>query len=143
MNSLEMVEENAKTASEATIGAFTKEDFALIERVKAEINANQKIGCTGCRYCMPCPKGVDIPGIFAAYNRRYSDGKLRGLIDYFMCTSVRKEKTCASNCVKCGKCETHCPQGIEIRKELENAKKAFEGPLYHIGKKIVGWFMKY
>lgn len=143
MNSLEMVEENAKVASEALVGAFTEDDFALIERVKAEINANQKIGCTGCRYCMPCPKGVDIPGIFAAYNRRYSDGKLRGLIDYFMCTSVRKEKTCASNCVKCGKCETHCPQGIEIRKELENAKKAFEGPLYHIGKKIVGWFMKY
>lgn len=143
MNSVEMVEENCRVASSARIDDFTEQDFELIERVKKEINANMKVGCTGCRYCMPCPRGVDIPGIFAAYNRRFSDGKFRGLADYFMCTSLRKDTTEASKCVKCGKCETHCPQGIDIRNQLENAKKTFEGPLYHIGRKVFPLFMKY
>ena len=79
---------------------------------------------------------VDIPGTFAAYNRRYSDGKFWGLFDYVMCTALRQTSTAASNCIECGKCEKHCPQGIEIRKELKNARKELEGPLYKLARKI-------
>lgn len=143
MNSIEMVKENTKAADESRVGEFTDADFELIAKVVKAINATMKVGCTGCRYCMPCPKKVDIPGVFAAYNHRYSDGKFKGLQDYVMCTTLRQESTGASNCVQCGKCEQHCPQGIEIRKELQNVKKTFEGPIYKIAKRVIRLVMKY
>lgn len=143
MNSVEMVRENVKTASEAEAGEFTSAEEALLENVVREINAKIKVGCTGCRYCMPCPKKVDIPGTFAAYNRIATDGKFTGLREYFMCTALRKEPTSASNCVECGKCEQHCPQHIEIRKELKNARKELEGPIYQAAKKIAGLIVRY
>lgn len=143
MNSLEMVKENTEAASSAQVGALTAADERLLRDVVKAINSKMKVGCTGCGYCMPCPKKVDIPGTFAAYNRRYSEGKFHGLVDYAMCTLIRKDITPASNCVGCGLCEQHCPQSIEIRKELANAKKELEGPVYKLAKKIVPLFMKY
>ena len=90
MNTNEMVEDNMKTASETDTGSLTAEDQAMLQDVVKAINAGMKVGCTGCGYCMPCPKGVDIPGTFAAYNRRYAEGKFRALKDYVMCTALRK-----------------------------------------------------
>ena len=89
------------------------------------------------RHCMPCPKNVDIPGIFATYNRRYVEGKSRAQFDYLLCTALRKNASAASNCVGCGKCERHCPQHIEIRKELKNAGKALKGPVYKLARKLI------
>ena len=143
MNSLEMVEENIRSADEARPGEFTEADFALIEKVKSAINARMKVGCTGCRYCMPCPHHVDIPGTFAAYNRRYTDGKFVGWKEYFMCTALRKNSTGAGLCVQCGRCEAHCPQQIPIREKLKEAKKELEGPIYKIGSKAIKLVMKY
>ena len=143
MNSLEMVRENVACAEAARVGALTEEDRALLARVVAAINAKMKVGCTGCRYCMPCPKNVDIPGTFAAYNRSASDGWIRGVSDYVMCTALRKDSTAASNCVECGRCEQHCPQHIPIRQELKNARKVLEGPGYKIAKWAVRLVMKY
>ena len=143
MNSLEMVQENLRAAGEARPGEFTEQDFALIETVKTAINARMKVGCTGCRYCMPCPHQVDIPGIFAAYNRFYTDGKMAGWREYFMCTALRKNSTGAGMCVQCGRCEKHCPQQIPIREKLKKAKKALEVPGYSIGIKVIKAFMKY
>ena len=60
-----------------------------------------------------------------------------------MCTGLRKDATGASNCVECGKCEQHCPQKIEIRKELKNARKKLENPIYKIAKKGAHIFLKY
>ena len=143
MNSLEMVAENVRIADAARAGEMTDDDRALLKKVVDAINAKMKVGCTGCRYCMPCPHGVDIPGTFAAYNRCASDGKIRGMTDYVMCTALRKESAEASRCVGCGKCEKHCPQHIPIRQELQNARRALEGPFYQIGKRIVKLVMKY
>ena len=61
MNSIEMVQENCRIASNATAGSFTPDDFKIIDQVKEIIAESELVGCTGCRYCMPCPKGVDIP----------------------------------------------------------------------------------
>ena len=108
----------------------------MLSDVRDAISAKMKVGCTGCGYCQPCPMGVDIPGTFAAYNRRYSDGKFWGLVEYFMCTALRKNATGASRCIGCGKCEQHCPQHIEIRQELKQAQSALEGPIYRIGSKL-------
>lgn len=143
MNSLEMIDENIKSASSSKAGAFTQEDFDTIKKVVKVINSLTKVSCTGCRYCMPCPKGVDIPGIFAAYNRSFSDNYFQGLKDYFMCTSIRSTSTGASNCIKCGKCELHCPQSIEIRKMLTKAKWRFETPIYKIVRFFQTKIMKY
>jgi len=143
MNSLEMIKENVRTASKSQVGGFGESENQLFKSVVEAINKNMKVGCTGCRYCMPCPKSVDIPGIFSAYNRRFTEGKIQGLKEYFMCTALRTPATCASNCIKCGKCELHCPQGIKIREELENAKNALEGPVYKIASKIVRKVMHY
>ena len=143
MNSIEMVEENIKTASNIQVGEFTEKEEELIEKVKKAIDKNMKVGCTGCRYCMPCPQNVDIPGTFSAYNKIYSDGKMTAFKEYFMCTALRKDSSAASNCVQCGKCEMHCPQHIEIRKELKNARKQLETPIYKIARKIVSLFRIY
>lgn len=143
MNSVEMIEENTRAAENARADAFTPEDHALLAKVVAAINAKMKVGCTGCRYCMPCPKNVDIPGTFSAYNQLYTEGKFSGLKSYVMCTALRKDPTSASNCVGCGLCETHCPQKINIREELKNARRELEGPIYRIAKKVIPMVMKY
>ena len=143
MNSIQMIEENIQTADSTEIGELTEKEEKLLKDVVKSINEKMKVPCTGCRYCMPCPKNVDIPGTFAAYNKCYTENKLSGIIEYVMCTEIRKEKTSASNCIECGKCEAHCPQHIQIRKELKNARKQLEGPIYKIGKKILPMFFKY
>ena len=143
MNSIEMIEENVKNASTSQVGEFTEKDENLLREVVKAINEKMKVGCTGCGYCMPCPKKVDIPGTFSAYNRLYTDGRFLGLKQYVMCTLLRKDSTSASNCIECGKCEQHCPQHIEIRKELKNAKKELEGPAYKVAKKVAKLFLKY
>ena len=137
MNSMEMLADNVITASETKIGELGEPEQQMLKQVVAAINANMKVGCTGCGYCMPCPKGVDIPGGFAAYNRLASEGKFAGLKEHFMCSAARQDSTAAYNCIGCGKCEKHCPQGIEIRKELKNVQKSLEGPLYRVARKIV------
>jgi len=136
MNTMEMVCDNINTASTSNVGDLTEDDESMLKEVVRAINEKMKVGCTGCGYCMPCPKNVDIPLAFSAYNRRFQEGKLPALIEYFMCTALRKNSTAASNCIGCGKCEKHCPQGIEIHKELANVKKEFEGIVYKGAKKI-------
>lgn len=130
MNSLEMVEQNVKTACESPVGCLTESDRRLINQVKEEIAKKVKVGCTGCGYCMPCPRGVDIPGTFRCYNAMYSEGKQGGRKEYLQCTAFRKDTSSASQCISCGKCETHCPQQIPIRKELKQAAKELETVRY-------------
>lgn len=140
MNSMEMVEENIKTACESEPGCMTEDDMRLVEQVKEEIARRVKVGCTGCGYCMPCPKGVDIPGTFRCYNAMYSEGKSSGRRDYLQCTAFRKDTASASQCVGCGKCESHCPQHIEIRKELKRAASELETVGYKSVKRLVRLF---
>ena len=142
MNTEEMVRDNVETACNVRIGELGEAEETMLQQIVKAINAKMKVGCTGCGYCTPCPKGVDIPGIFAAYNRVYSESKVSGLREYFMCTTFRKNSTGASNCIGCGKCERHCPQGLPIRKHLQNAKKELEIPGYGLVKKVAGWIVK-
>lgn len=138
MNSVEMVEDNISTASTVVAGELGAGEEQMLQSVVQALNAKMKVGCTGCGYCMPCPKNVDIPGTFAAYNRYYTEGKMAAWQEYIMCTAMRNTSSSASNCIECGKCEKHCPQHIAIRRELKNAKKKLEGPVY----KVVRWFVK-
>ncbi len=136
MNSMDMVAENCRIADAVRPNEQGEAEFALYEQVKSAINAKIKVGCTGCGYCMPCPKGVDIPGSFRCYNARYSEGFYTGMKEYVMTTTLRGKRANASQCVKCGRCEKHCPQGISIRTELDHVRRVMENPIYQ-GAKIV------
>lgn len=140
MNSLEMVRENVRVASQVQAGELTEEDFALIQSVRDEIQKTMKVGCTGCGYCMPCPKGIDIPAAFRCYNRMYAEQKGSGRHEYLQVTAFQKEMSLPETCVKCGKCESHCPQHIKIRKELKRAERALLPWYYKIGVKIIRLF---
>jgi predicted aldo/keto reductase-like oxidoreductase len=90
-------------------------DTAFIERIQEELETLMinSIGCTGCRYCMPCPQGVAIPEVFRLDNNYrmmrpnpidkvvYQQTYITGNID-------------ASRCVSCGICQRHCPQNLKI-----------------------------
>jgi len=143
MNSQEMVRDNIQTASSAQVGDLTDNDQQMLKQVVKAISASLRVGCTGCGYCMPCPMNVDIPGTFSAYNRHQGNGKFTALKEYVMCTTLRKNPTTAANCIGCGKCEKHCPQGIQIRKELQNARKDLEGIAYKIASKVAPKIVKF
>lgn len=143
MNSTEQVRENVRIADETRAGELSEKDMETYAAAADAITAGTKVGCTGCRYCMPCPQHVDIPGIFAVYNRVGSDTLFGIMKDYFMCTGLRNKSTGPENCIGCGKCEQHCPQHIEIRNELKNAGKALNTPLYRIARWGFRKIMKY
>lgn len=141
MNSLQMVEENCRTASEAAPGHLTEADFEVLEKVKKIIREQEKVGCTGCRYCMPCPKGVDIPGIFRCYNAMFTESKSLGRFQFAQTVGLTKEPAFATQCVQCGKCEQHCPQGLPIREKLKEADKALRPLHYRLAIHFVRAFM--
>lgn len=138
MNSMEMLKENIRIAESVRAGELTESDEKLFAEVRAAINEKMKVPCTGCGYCQPCPFGVDIPGAFRCYNVRYTDNFFTGMREYLMCTTFRADRTNASRCRKCGKCEKHCPQGIAVRRELEQVVRHMENPVY----KVIAFFAK-
>ena len=142
MNSLEMVEENIRIASSADPGSFTDQENELIERVKHIIKSKEKVGCTGCRYCMPCPKGVDIPCNFHYYNLMYFQDKTSARFEYARNLALQKNAGVASLCVGCGKCEKHCPQHLPIRAKLKEADRALRPLPYKIGIAVARKVMK-
>ncbi|MCQ2982209.1 MAG: aldo/keto reductase, partial [Treponemataceae bacterium] len=123
MNSMDQVEENLRIASDATACSMTDADLAVIDNIRSAIKAHEKVGCTGCRYCMPCPKGVDIPGIFYHYNISGVESKMSARSGYFMAAGLKVDPGFATKCIKCGKCEQHCPQHLPIREKLVEADK--------------------
>ena len=141
MNSLEMVEENCRIAADAKEGAFDEKDFALIEEVKRIISESELVGCTGCRYCMPCPKGIDIPALFRSYNMTALESKSAARFEYAQTVGLRKEPAFATQCIGCGKCEQHCPQSIPIREKIKEADKVVRPLPYKVGINLVRKFM--
>ncbi len=141
MNSTEMVLENCRIASSAKADSFTQDDFKLIEQVKKIISESELVGCTGCRYCMPCPKGVDIPALFRSYNMTAVDSKKEARFEYAQTVGLRKEPAFATQCIGCGKCEQHCPQNIPIREKIKEADSVIRPLPYKIGINVARKFM--
>lgn len=133
MNSEDMVNENTRIASEAEPGHLTEEDRKIVEQIKQIIREREKVGCTGCRYCMPCPEGVDIPGNFYYYNLMYMEKKNSARVEFAQNMGLRKKPGFATQCIGCGKCEKHCPQQINIREKLKEADRKLRPLPYKIG----------
>ena len=143
MNDVAQVEENCRIASESLPNALGEDALQLYERVQKALAKGVRVGCTGCGYCQPCPKGVDIPTCFAAYNTSYAENLVAGMREYMMCTTLRKVRSNAGLCVKCGRCEQHCPQHIAIREELDGVRRRLENPVYKVAAKLAPKILKY
>ena len=141
MNSLDMVQENCRIASSAGIGELTAADFETLAAVSRGIREREKVGCTGCRYCMPCPRGVDIPGTFRCYNAMFIESKSQGRSQFIQTVGLTREPAFASQCIRCGKCEQHCPQSIPIREKLQEADRALRPLPYKIAIQAARAFM--
>ncbi|MCQ2530770.1 MAG: aldo/keto reductase [Lachnospiraceae bacterium] len=141
MNTMEMLEENVRIASDAEPGHLSEEDFAVLNQIKSIIKEKEKVGCTGCRYCQPCPKGVDIPNIFYYYNLMYIEKKNRARVEYIRGYAMQKNPVFATQCVGCGKCEQHCPQHIKIIENLKIADKALRPLPFKIGAAVAKKFL--
>jgi predicted aldo/keto reductase-like oxidoreductase len=113
-------------------------ELALIKRVAEAFGEAFRIPCTGCNYCLPCPKNVNIPGAFAAYNMRCASGFMAGMQMYMVGVASFNPRVSRSprNCVKCGRCEKQCPQHIPIMAELEAVRKRMEPFWLDAGIKI-------
>ena len=143
MSSEEMVKENIRIASGADAGCMTEADRELVDSIKRIIKEREKIGCTGCGYCMPCPQGVDIPGNFYYYNMMFMENKkMRTRVEFAQNMALKKEPGFASKCVACGKCEVHCPQHLPIIETLKKADKALRPMPVKAGIGAVRKFMK-
>lgn len=124
MTRMEHVTENLRVASETQPGSLTAAEKALIAEVRAVYQQRMKVNCTNCRYCMPCPAGVNIPGCFTLFNNAHMlDDVYANRIFYEMGLGPAAK---ASNCVECGQCEESCPQGIPIRAMLKETAALFE-----------------
>jgi predicted aldo/keto reductase-like oxidoreductase len=127
MSNMAQLEENLRLADVCTAGMLTADQKAAYKSVLEIVNRLSRVRCTGCNYCMPCPAGVNIPGSFSAYNARYSLGFIEGMKQFVLSTGFTSETgSSPSLCIKCSKCETHCPQNIPIMKELANVRKKME-----------------
>lgn len=123
MNSMEQIIENMNTADTALPNSLLEKDLELISNVKSQYNKLIKVQCTACSYCMPCPTGVDIPKNFALLNDASMYNEHDAQSNSYNKNLTLKQR--AVSCVECGKCETLCPQHLEIRKHLKEVNKAF------------------
>jgi predicted aldo/keto reductase-like oxidoreductase len=124
MSSMEQLKENIEIADRLLPGSLDDEDLALVERVRATYESRVKVPCTQCKYCMPCPHGVEIPRSFTLYNRAHIFNAVDSIKEQYNASAAEAK---ASNCKECGLCEPQCPQKIQIIQMLKEVALEFEG----------------
>ena len=122
MSSMGQLNENIEIASTKNAGCLTDEMRDAVDKVYEAYEKRIKVGCTDCKYCMPCPKGVDIPFNFTILNSNYKLGT-KNLWQYSL--PGNKDKI-ASNCVSCKLCEPKCPQKIKISELLNEMASEYK-----------------
>ncbi len=132
MNEEEHLRENLCIASDAYPHSLTPAELELFPDVVSTYRKIMKVACTGCRYCRPCPEGVDIPGCFEIYNNMYMFGEKEYAKFLYAAGGggvfTDGKRSFASQCVGCGKCIDRCPQHLSIPDILKDVAKELEGP---------------
>ena len=127
MTYMEHLEDNLRTYLD--FKPLNEEEMELLQEVATRMETWPLVRCTGCNYCMPCPYGIDIPGIFKFYNdslnagtyvkdseqEGYAKARRRYLLAYDKAIPTVRQ---ADHCIQCGKCEEACPQHLAVRSEL-------------------------
>jgi len=127
MSDKNQLAENLNIADTAFPQMLTEQEHETYSDVLNVFNSAYKIRCTGCNYCMPCPKNINIPGCFASYNNSFSMGFSSGMKQYITSTAlVSDNPSNPLRCVKCGMCEQKCPQSLGIIRYLEIVRKRME-----------------
>jgi len=139
MGEMNQVEENLKVADETLPNSLTEDYLELYERVKEVYRDLMKIDCTGCGYCMPCPRGVNIPLCFNLYNQKYMFN-ISQSFDYLTMLGgvISGQEAYAGLCTNCGKCVKACPQKLEIPELLNDVSHELEGRGFKYKIKIGG-----
>lgn len=129
MNTMEQVTENLAVAEQGVANSLSAGELAVIEKMRDTFASRVKIPCTGCRYCMPCENGVDIPSCFMYYNQAYTyEAKEKAAGVYLWALNGSFSGGVpgyASACVQCGECEEKCPQHFPIREYLQDVSEYF------------------
>lgn len=125
MSTMEQVIDNLKVCDEyGKIGSITKDEEKTLIDLRDTFRSKIKVNCTACKYCLPCPMGVHIPNCFEALN----NASMFNDIEYVKNNIYKymvNEQSDASKCIECGKCESVCPQHIEIINKLKEVKETF------------------
>jgi hypothetical protein len=124
MSTMEQVIENVNSTSNSNPDDMTRKELALIEQVRKKYEELGYTQCTGCRYCMPCPEGVNIPEIMSLHNEYYVKDRADEIKSKYW-EHITPESQ-AKRCVRCGRCEELCPQKMPIRSILSEAAFIFE-----------------
>ena len=126
MSSIEQMQDNISSMKDYK--RLDEKEMAAVERIQQIYHSMQLIACTSCRYCVDgCPQHILIPDLFATMNTKQIHHNWNA--DYYYNTVYTKEGTKASDCIKCGKCETVCPQHLQIRDLLVDVAAEFEKPV--------------
>lgn len=123
MSEMRHVEENVEYAGRSGPETLSEEDLALVEEAKQAYLNLGFVGCTACRYCMPCPSGVTIPEILGLYNEYYMSGQNAEIKQKYW--EIITPETHSNNCISCGICEEQCPQELPIRKFMSETTRMF------------------
>ena len=118
MSTMQHVIENLGSADRSGAGLLTDEELILIDNVREEYRRLAPVPCTNCKYCIPCPNGVEITAIFEYYNESIIYDNPRASRSLYGSLSEDEQ---ADNCVECFECEEKCPQGIPISEYLKKA----------------------
>ncbi|MGL5694980.1 MAG: aldo/keto reductase [Peptostreptococcaceae bacterium] len=125
MSNLEQIIDNINIANrDGVANSITKSEEETINKLKGEFKSKIKVNCTGCKYCIDCPKKVNIPASFEMLNNAFMFDDIEKYKESYK--GLIKVNKNASLCIECGKCESHCPQHIDIIDKLKLVANTFE-----------------